>query len=107
MRVSPFIVKLLNKLRCLSALNLFAGINVLDQRLVIPVLGGQGLYNLDLSEPWMTEVLKNLRPFFKGHFIDVGVNLGQTLLKAHAVFGRHDYIGFEPNPGYHRPGEEL
>ena len=57
-----------------------------------------GYENLNLSEPWMTNVLLGLRPLFNGHFVDVGVNIGQTLLKAHAVFGEVNYIGFEPNP---------
>ena len=107
MTVPTFFVKALHKLGILPALNLEAGINLLDQRLVIPVLGGQGFYNLDLSEPWMTRVLQGIQPFFKGHFIDIGVNLGQTLLKAHAVFGKINYIGFEPNPSCVHYVQEL
>ena len=46
----------------------------------------------------MIEVLKGLKPLFNGHFIDIGVNIGQTLIKVHAVYGKVKYVGFEPNP---------
>lgn len=34
----------------------------------------------------------------KGSFVDVGANIGQTLLKVKATNFEMDYIGFEPNP---------
>jgi FkbM family methyltransferase len=46
----------------------------------------------------MIDILRGLRPLFNGHFIDVGVNIGQTLIKVNAVFNDVNYIGFEPNP---------
>jgi FkbM family methyltransferase len=46
----------------------------------------------------MIDILRGLRPLFNGHFIDVGVNIGQTLIKVNAVFSDVNYIGFEPNP---------
>ncbi len=60
-------------------------------------MGGMGSSNLHLPEPWMTDVLLKFRPFFGGHFVDVGINVGQTLVKVHALFDEIKYIGFEPN----------
>jgi FkbM family methyltransferase len=98
MNISHFSARVLNKLRLLPKVNSSVTIRVNQRTFKIPLLGRQGYDNLDLSEPWMTQVLLALRPLFKGDFVDVGVNLGQTLLKAHAVFGEVNYIGFEPNP---------
>ena len=98
MRISRFLARVLNKLRLISTFNGSTIINVNKKKLIIPLVGRQGYDNLNLSEPWMTETLFGLRPLFNGYFVDVGVNLGQTLLKAHAVFDELNYIGFEPNP---------
>ncbi len=98
MNISPFSVRALNKLRLLSLFNCSTTIPVNYKKFQIPLLGRQGYENLDLSEPWMTELLLALRPLFNNHFVDVGVNLGQTLVKAHAVFDDLNYVGLEPNP---------
>jgi len=50
------------------------------------------------SEPWMVEVLKRILPHTSGCFADVGVNVGQTLIKVKAVDPGRPYLGFEPNP---------
>src|SRR5580698_2194129 len=107
MRVPTFLAKALHKLRCLPFLNLNSTIELEKERILIPILGGQGYSNFNLSEPWMTETLKCLRPIFNGHFVDVGVNIGQTLIKAYAVFEDIHYIGFEPNPSCVHYVQEL
>lgn len=50
------------------------------------------------SEPWMTNVLEQLLPKCPGVFLDVGVNLGQTLVKLKAIEPGREVVGFEPNP---------
>jgi FkbM family methyltransferase len=98
MRTSHLLTRILNKFHWLPSINSNATIRINKKDFIIPLLGAQGFENLELSEPWMTKVLLALQPFFKGDFVDVGVNLGQTLLKARAVFGEVNYTGFEPNP---------
>jgi FkbM family methyltransferase len=90
--------RILNKFHLLSRLNSRVAITVNDKKFFVPLLGKQGYGNMNLSEPWMTQILILLRPVFNGQFVDVGVNTGQTLLKAHAVYDEVNYIGFEPNP---------
>jgi FkbM family methyltransferase len=107
MRISHFLARVLNKLHLLSLFNAATVIRVNKKKFTIPLLGRQGYDNLNLSEPWMTETLLGLRSTFNGYFIDVGVNIGQTLLKAHAVFDEVDYIGFEPNPSCVNYVQEL
>ena len=57
-----------------------------------------GFSNMWMSEPWMIRLLEIVVPISKGSFIDVGVNVGQTLLKLKSVSTEFDYFGFEPNP---------
>lgn len=74
-----------------------ARIDVSGKELLIPILGGLGLQYLHLSEPWMTNLLLKLKPLNPVHFVDIGVNLGQTLAKVYGVFDKISYVGFEPN----------
>jgi FkbM family methyltransferase len=46
----------------------------------------------------MTELLAQVLQEVSGAFLDVGVNLGQTLVKLRAVDPQRPYFGFEPNP---------
>lgn len=50
-----------------------------------------------IEEPWMREVLNQALPASDGDFIDVGANLGQTLMSLRALDRARRYIGFEPN----------
>jgi FkbM family methyltransferase len=61
----------------------------------IPIINGRKTY---ASEPWMTDVIRTLFALKPGAFVDVGVNLGQTLLKVAAIDPTREYVGFEPNP---------
>ncbi len=63
----------------------------------IPVIGGIGRAHIDRSEPHMDLVFDKLyAPEIS--LVDVGANIGQTLLKWKAVGGINArYIGFEPN----------
>lgn len=92
-----FAAKVFNKLRVSSVLNCNYAISVNGKKMSIPVLGKLGYQNLLQTEPWMTQMLIRLKPMFRGHFVDVGVNVGQTLIKAEAVYDKVSYTGFEPN----------
>jgi len=50
------------------------------------------------GETWMLELLKRVLPKQQGVFVDVGVNLGQTLIKVKSADPARKYLGFEPNP---------
>lgn len=47
---------------------------------------------------WKTEAIRRLCRTIDGAFIDIGANLGQTLLDHHLADAKNQYIGFEPNP---------
>ena len=65
----------------------------------IPVINCAGFTNLSPDyEPWfaafMDRILKSDHPVI----VDVGVNIGQTILKIASIKNNLTYIGFEPNP---------
>jgi FkbM family methyltransferase len=64
----------------------------------IPLIEGMGFLNLNQHEPIVERMIAHLLDLRQGWFIDVGANVGQTLLKV----ARHDrtrhYVGFEVQP---------
>lgn len=64
----------------------------------IPMLAGLGGAMRRHHEPWMLENLIQIAGEAGGAFVDVGVNLGQTLLAVKSIEDDWDYVGFEPNP---------
>lgn len=91
-------LKILNRLNLLGLFNLSTRIRVNNRNFLIPVKDGLGIDYLNLSEPWMIQLLDRLKRIFPGHFTDIGVNLGQTLIKVYSVYDNFQYTGFEPNP---------
>jgi FkbM family methyltransferase len=61
----------------------------------IPSIHGM---SCDPTEPWMVELLDKVLQKRSGLFLDVGVNVGQTLVKVKALDPEREYVGFEPNP---------
>jgi FkbM family methyltransferase len=67
-----------------------------NHTVLVPVIDGACCDN---SEPWMLSLLKKLLSIYhEGVFIDVGVNLGQTLVKVKSICPQMHYIGIEPSP---------
>jgi FkbM family methyltransferase len=93
-----FFIRVLNKLGLLSKLNVLSPITLNNKRFIIPIISKVGMANITMSEPWMIKILEKILKNEKGLFIDVGVNVGQTLLKLKSVSEDIHYIGFEPNP---------
>lgn len=81
--------------RVAKRLNFFTFTSVNGRSVKIPRIYG---LSTNVSEPWMVEVLKRLLPHTSGCFVDVGVNVGQTMIKVKAVDPERPYLGFEPNP---------
>ena len=93
--------RLLRKVGVLKRVSFNTSITLNNKKFNIPIINEVGLGNfLDSSEPWMLHILNRLiaHPDYQKTFIDVGVNLGQTLIKVKAVAPLVHYIGFEPNP---------
>jgi len=93
------LLRILNKLNVLRYLNLSVRRTVNGVNFSIPLRGKTGLELFYEKEVWMTVIMRKLLPLSAGKtFIDVGVNVGQTLLILKSLSRSTEYIGFEPNP---------
>ena len=88
------IKRIINKLGVYKTYSLQVG----NKQFKVPIHKGLGFTHFADSEPWMDEVLKKLGSH-DCKFLDIGVNVGQTLLKWKALFPDSNYVGFEPNRG--------
>ena len=89
--------KVLKRTRILPSVNFeektrFKGVTV-----KVPLRHGLGYGNLFLKSSWLPTLSARLLASAPGPFIDVGVNIGQTLVVVKAVAPEVRYIGFEPN----------
>lgn len=91
-----FFVRLLNKLGWLQGVNINVTRVVSGTAFLIPMRNKIGYTLLFDKESWMAEVLKRIAPI-GGAFVDVGANVGQTLLVAKSIQPNLQYIAFEPN----------
>jgi FkbM family methyltransferase len=98
MRLSNVLPRLLLKMRLQSCFHFETRISVNRKTVRIPIAGKLGYHHLDSHEPWMLEALAGLLKLRSGTFLDVGVNIGQTLVKVKSLDPARPYIGVEPNP---------
>jgi FkbM family methyltransferase len=91
-----FLLRIAQKFRLLQWINSSYKLIVNGCQFKVPVKKGIGLDHNRAFEPWMIEVMQTLIPLSNGTFVDVGVNIGQTLIKLRSI-SQADYIGFEPN----------
>jgi FkbM family methyltransferase len=66
--------------------------------LKVPLQFGAGWEHLRMGEVWLFRGLQRVLADRAGAVIDVGVNVGHTLIKIKAIDADREYIGFEPNP---------
>ena len=64
----------------------------------VPLQFGSGWEHLRMREAWLFRSIERVLRGRTGAFIDVGVNVGHTLVKVKAADRDREYIGFEPNP---------
>jgi FkbM family methyltransferase len=83
--------------RTLNRLNTFR-LNPYCPDFKLPVFAATDFTNVFWRPTWKTDLIKRLVSPDGGAFIDVGANVGQTLLDALVSHPTVQYIGFEPNP---------
>lgn len=91
-------VRALAKTKLLDGVHIYPRVRLGGRTIRLPVVEGVGLSNFFWHEPWLDAVIRALLAARPGAFLDVGANLGQTLLKFLAYETGHRYVGFEPNP---------
>lgn len=97
MRLSRNLLKRL-PYRVRMALHVDVPLQLAGQTLAIPCHAGVGLRNLDWQPSWKSALIAKLAQPARGVFVDVGANIGQTLLDVKLSHPRLGYVGFEPNP---------
>lgn len=88
--------KILKKLRLLNLFNVSKKISYARHKINIPVVGGLGYPNLYLKPNWLYILVDELFVSDGQTFIDVGANIGQTLISVKTAGKQINYIGFEP-----------
>jgi FkbM family methyltransferase len=93
-----FILKLLSRIGILQYFNYTSTISLNNKTLKIPIIKGLGLCNLNQKHTWFTELIKQLYKHYPNHeFLDIGANVGQTLIQVQSAAPQWKYNGFEPN----------
>lgn len=95
MKLKQTFKNLLEKTGLLDRVVFSKTIKIKDRKIKIPVVLG---LSCELTETWMISLLSNILKQKEGAFLDIGVNLGQTLIKVKGLELKREYIGFEPNP---------
>jgi FkbM family methyltransferase len=90
-RIAETLRQTLNRLNTLRLNPYFADFK-------IPVFATTDFTNVFYLPTWKTDLIKRLVSPDDGAFIDVGANVGQTLLDILNSHPTVQYIGFEPNP---------
>jgi FkbM family methyltransferase len=78
-----------------------------NRPLRVPLQFGSGWEHLRMREVWLFRAIERVLRQYPGVFVDVGVNVGHTLIKVKAADPDRDYIGFEPNPNCLRYAQHL
>jgi FkbM family methyltransferase len=96
----------LNKLKLLQHFNFSFTKKLNNLKVKIPISHGVGAAHINQQVNWMDLLIKNFVSDdgelqsqdnqFKT-FVDVGVNVGQTLLRLKTIAPKIDYLGFEPS----------
>ncbi len=104
---TKFFIKLMYKMNVLKNLNVFPKLRFGNKSIKLPILSGLGYENLFPHETWLNSIVSKLLPLKEGVFIDVGMNIGQTLLKFLEQESDKLYFGFEPNPTCYHYVEKI
>jgi len=97
-KIKIYFLKSLKKLKLLPHFNLVFSkkLNRIDVK--IPILGEIGLTNMVLKKEWLDLLIEEFAlPQSSKTFVDVGANIGQTMLRLKTIYPESDYLGFEPN----------
>ena len=94
MPASKYFEKIARRIGLFKFINFIWFIKIGGTRFKIPVIQEMGLGNFTVTEPWMMDLIQDLYKKKTGAFIDIGANIGQTLLKLKSVAPDVDYVGF-------------
>ena len=98
MNASRLALRLARRAGVLRRLNMTLPTTLEGRRFRVPVRGGEGWRNAsaDLFDPWRVPLLRAALAA-PGAFVDVGANVGQTLLRVRSLDPDRPYVAWEPN----------
>lgn len=91
-------LRLLRKIGFLKNRQVDFLLKVNDVEFTVPIINEVGFNNHCMDELWMIDLFKKLNLKESDQLLDVGANVGQTLLKWKSVYPKNAYIGVEPIP---------
>ncbi len=95
--VKLLFLRILRKLNLLSKFNFTLSRKINGEKITIPFINGFGFVNFTHKKNWLDILIQGFVKSEKGMFVDVGVNIGQTLLRIKTLMPEVHYLGFEPN----------
>jgi len=95
-KLKIFWLKVLKKLDLLKFINFSLSIYLNKVKIKISFINGIGFTNFVLGKNWIDGLLESFIEKERT-FVDVGVNIGQTLLRVKTLYPELEYLGFEPN----------
>ena len=91
------LLRLLRKFNFLKNRSLQLELRLNDVTFTVPIKNEIGFNNHNMDELWMLDLFQKFSETGKLSLVDVGANVGQTLLKWKACFPKAHYLGIEPN----------
>lgn len=100
MQVNSAIVHLFKKAKLLKFVNVSTALSYNGRRFKIPIRKSVGYAHCLGFEYWMLKLIARMEKCLESGkaFVDVGTNVGQSLLIVKALYPSTRYLGFEPNP---------
>jgi FkbM family methyltransferase len=92
-----YFLKALKKLSIIKYFNFQLTKTINGIKLKIPFINGMGLNNYVSESDWLDSLIEQFISQESDAFVDVGTNIGQTLLKIKSLSPGIKYLGFEPN----------
>lgn len=89
-------IRVLHKTKVLRFLNFTISLKLYGNKVIIPIIGHLGIYHVFMDEYWISDIFNIIKQECK-ICIDIGANLGQTLVKLKAIDKNVKYLGLEPN----------
>ncbi len=96
-KVNLLFLKIIRKISLLKRLNFTFSRYYNRKKVIIPFINGIGFENYIKQPNWLDNLIQLFVKENDGAFVDVGVNIGQTLLRVKTALPNIHYIGFEPN----------
>ena len=95
--IKLYFIKTLRRINLLNKFNFYFLKKLNCGKVKILFINGIGLSNFILEDSWIDSIIVRLLEGKRGVFIDIGANIGQTLLSLKTQMPDMEYIGFEPN----------